>query len=168
MDERQPQSRAGADVLGREERIEDLTEHVGVIPLPWSRTLEQQVVAKNDRSSCDGLWLSNAYRIQADAQDAPGRHCLDRVAGQIHQHLVQLGRVPNRCCSRRRRGPTPCSRSRAAFPRSRPLLHAPRLEMHGNALSNPRSAERQDALHERAAALPGGKDVFDVPPHTSA
>ena len=157
-----------ADLLGREERIEDPVDDlrrdadtaVGHVSTTYSPAATLPIVAA---PRC------GRARHPAARATCRRRHRLHGIRCQVHQNLVHLRRV----AKDRRAARAQASTSRRRLPAaSRPqviqrLARHP-LDVHGDVLADAAAAERRVSLDQCAAALAGRHDAVQVAPQPAA
>ena len=93
VDHRQAEAGALADLLGGEERLEDLLQHVRRDAGAGVLDLDQHVVGRRQFAIGEGLALLGRDVAGAHRQVAAGRHRVARVDRQIDDHLLELADI---------------------------------------------------------------------------
>ncbi len=93
QDQRQAQSGTDVGFLGREEGIEDPGEDLGRDPGAFVGDLQHDPCTRCHRAGRGMLLLDELDGVERDGQPAPFRHGVHRVRAEVHQELMDLGRI---------------------------------------------------------------------------
>ena len=168
--QRQPEPGADADLLGREERIEDALEHLRRDAAAGIADREADVARRP--AAC---WSTPSAACRASTPrrvtvSTPSRlHRVHGVGAQVHHHLMDLRRVAEHAGvagRRARRSSRTPGGSDAGDAVERFVDH--RLHVHRHALAGAGAAEREDALDQRLGAHAGAHRGVDMAAHRRA
>jgi len=93
VDGREPQARAPADVLGREERVEDVALRLGVDPRAGVGDRKARVRPRLDARVFVGVALAEPLLAGLDRQDAAVRHRVAAIHREVDDYLLDLAAV---------------------------------------------------------------------------
>ena len=146
-----PEAGADADLLRREERIEDALEHVrrdagaGVAHAQAHIAAGRQRAGRGDRSF-------ERRDVERHGEHAAALHRLDRIRAQVHHHLVHLRRIAHHRRIAGRQLALDAHARRQRCGRRVERFFDDRLHVHRHALAHAAATEREDALDQRLRA----------------